>query len=362
MNNMEKSAVAICTYEAYRDMVLTLFSELTFTVIDAADTKETDITLKALHQFNLSRDKILRQLASGSLKLQNWVRESPGRFLAYWLHEHGSRLGTPFNAAAGKAGPGDGSAASRKRKLDAVGVDSSSPGQANANANANAPAGDTSENPGDNAAQFDAFNRFHAVDPAEDAYCKELYTKKIPEERHVLQDRVKNFLKFLKEYHGFFKKTQVVTGVSELFVQAINQLRSPKHEIMQYFYRDKQVVISKDVYATFLGSHDSARVEAALAAMLQKRQVLFPLKRYLDDYQKFASMFEKLQHLADRGRHRVYFSVAPFTVPVSVNVRRRTARPRARRLQRAHSVLQPSAIVSPVVLFFALACRTFGLR
>lgn len=94
MNSAEKAAVTICSYEAYGKLVLDVFRDTNEAIVFASDTKETEITLKALHQFNLSRDKIIRQLADGLCKMQRWVRNSPGSQISRWLSHHGSKIGS----------------------------------------------------------------------------------------------------------------------------------------------------------------------------------------------------------------------------------------------------------------------------
>eukprot|EP00750_Incisomonas_marina_P020889 INCI4108.3.p2 GENE.INCI4108.3~~INCI4108.3.p2 ORF type:complete len:588 (-),score=111.95 INCI4108.3:2654-4345(-) len=321
MNNMEKSAVAICTYEAYGGEVLDIFSRSSVTVVCAADTNETDVTLKALHQFNLGRDKILRQLADGSAKLAKWVQSCPGPFLAEWLRHHGSNLWRLGKLDGGSAEGAE--VAPRKRKIADVGAGGSGAGAGGGGGGEAGSSSSSSGGGGDSSASgvaVAAFNRFHDVDPKEDAFCKDLYKKRLPELRHVLQDRVMKFLEFLKEYHGFFSQSQggkppMKTAVTEMFVEVINYLRSARHEIMQYFYRDKKVTIELKHYQAIVSSHSEEQVKAALVDMLRAKQILFPLKRYLKDYERFGSMFENLQRLSEGGKFRDYFASASFVVP-----------------------------------------------
>ena len=107
----------------------------------------------------------------------------------------------------------------------------------------------------------------------------------------------------MHSYHAFFKEQDdLKTGVTEMFVAVIHELTSVEHDIMQYFYRDKQLNINPKDLRMLCDNHTQVKVKAALVKMLNNNRLLFPLKRYLKDYEKFGQMFEKLQALAS-GRY-----------------------------------------------------------
>ena len=197
---------------------------LCFVVCGLDVWQETDVTLKALHQYNLGRDKILRQvcgvtiafasaftrfahkshshshshshsrldllsgshshshlhctsllppnstrnqIADGSSKIVKWVKGCPGPYLCEWLRENGSKLG-----ALGKGvGTGGGASTGQKRKINQV---DGSHDTANGKDKASGGGGGSGSGSGDTQKQRPALNRFHPVDPKEDAYTKDL--------------------------------------------------------------------------------------------------------------------------------------------------------------------------------------------
>ena len=89
------------------------------------------------------------------------------------------------------------------------------------------------------------------------------------------------------------------TAVTEMFVEVINYLRSARHEIMQYFYRDKKVTIELKHYQAIVSSHS----EEQASAITEWLQVL-PARSRPAPPSCLVHQVLSLVHLFDSGFHR----------------------------------------------------------